>query len=162
MQPIGLDKVLVMQNGQPPRLMIVNIKTGEKEVDHELVAPGAAGPGGTHGQFRRGRITAAGTYLISWLSLGKVVEYDKDFKEIWSYSTPKPWAAVRLHNGNTLITDEKEKFTREVNPKGETVWEYKLSELPPEIPFTVSQTCTRLGNGNTVICSMGGRGAAAR
>jgi hypothetical protein len=39
-----------MQNGQPPKLMIINIKTGAKEVDHELVAPGPAGPGGTHGQ----------------------------------------------------------------------------------------------------------------
>jgi hypothetical protein len=161
-QPIGLDKVFVMQNGQPPKLMIVNIKTGAVEVDHELVAPGSAGPGGTHLQFRRGRITAAGTYLVSWLALGKVVEYDKDFKEIWSYKTTWPWAAVRLHNGNTLITDEKEKFTREVNPKGETVWEHKLSELPPEIPFTVSQSCARLANGNTVICSMGGRGAGCQ
>ncbi len=106
-QPIGLDKVLVMQNGQPPKLMIINIKTGAKDVDHELVAPNPGGAGGTHGQFRRGRITAAGTYLVSWLSQGKVVEYDKDFKEIWSFKTAKSWAAVRLHNGNTLVTDEQ-------------------------------------------------------
>ena len=161
-QPIGLDKVMVMQNGQPPKLMIINIKTGAKEVDHELVAPGSAGPGGTHGQFRRGRITAGGTYLIPWLSLGKVVEYDKEFKEIWSYNSTKPWAAVRLRNGNTLITDEQQNATREVDPNGATIWEFKHSELPPGIPFTKSQSCTRLANGNTVICSMGGGGAGCQ
>ncbi len=144
-QPIGLDKVLVMQNGLPPKLMIVNKKSGTVEVSHELVAPSPAGPGGVHGQFRRGRITATGTYLVSWLSLNKVVEYDKDFKEIWSCDIPSPWAAVRLRNGNTLITDEKQELTREVNPKGETVWEFKLSELPREIVFKGSQSCAAPG-----------------
>ena len=35
-QPIGLDKVMFVVNGLPPRLMVVNIKTGAVEVDHEL------------------------------------------------------------------------------------------------------------------------------
>jgi hypothetical protein len=55
-----------------------------------------------------------------------------------------------------LITDEKEQLTREVNFNGETVWEFKLSELPPSIPMIGSQSCVRLANGNTVICSVGG------
>ncbi len=163
-QPIGLDKVLILQNGLPPRLMIVNKQTGTAEVDHELTPP-RPNPGlppnpkvalDSHGQFRRGRITAGGTYLISWMSLGKVIEYDQDFKEIWSCNASRPWAAVRLRNGNTLITDEKEQLTREVNPKGETVWEFKLPELPPGTPMIGSQSCVRLANGNTVICSVGG------
>jgi len=157
-QPIGLDKVFVMQNGLPPKLMIINKKTGAVEVSYELVAPSPKGPGGVHGQFRRGRITAAGTYLVPWLSLGKVVEYDKEFKEIWSYDIPSPWAAIRLHNGNTLISDEKEKLVREVSPSKETVWEFKLSDLPPEIVFLDSQSCVRLANGNTVLCSRGSGG----
>ncbi len=148
----------VPQNGSAES----EVPTGAKEVDHELVAPNPGGPGGTHGQFRRGRITAAGTYLVSWLSQGKVVEYDKDFKEIWSFKTAKPWAAVRLHNGNTLVTDEQLKTTLEVDPKGTVVWEFKLSEIPPAIPYKVSQTCARLANGNTVICSMGGNGAGCQ
>jgi outer membrane protein assembly factor BamB len=90
--------------------------------------------------------------------MGRVVEYDRDFKEIWSYSIRSPWAAIRLHNGNTLITDEQDKLTREVNPKGETVWEFRLSELPPGLHFLDSQTCVRLANGNTVFCSRGDGG----
>ncbi len=155
LQPIGLDKVFLVQNGTPPKLMIINKKTGAAEVSHVLAAPNGGKPGGVHGQFRRARVTADGTYLLSWLSFNKVVEYDKDFKAIWSYDIKSPWAAVRLHNGNTLITDERDELTREVNPKGETVWEFKLADLPPEIKFKGCQSCTRLANGNTVFCSRG-------
>ena len=35
-QPIGLDKVMFVRNGLPPKLMIVNIKTGAVEVEHRL------------------------------------------------------------------------------------------------------------------------------
>jgi predicted TIM-barrel fold metal-dependent hydrolase len=44
--------------------------------------------------------------LVAWLGKGKVIEYDKDFKPIWTYSTPRPWSVARLHNGNTLIQDK--------------------------------------------------------
>ena len=154
-QPIGLDKVMFVLNGLPPRLMIVNTKTGAVEVNHELPST-YTGVGSIHPQFRRARITAQGTYLVSYLGAGKVVEFDKDFNQIWSYAIPKPWAALRLKNGNTLITDEADSLTREVNPKGETVWEFKSSELPPEYSFTSApQSCTRLASGNTIFCSRG-------
>jgi len=118
---------------------------------------------GVHGQFRRARITSQGTYLLSYLQMRKVVEYDKNFNEIWSYSTPKPWAAIRLKNGNTLISDEQDELVREVNPRGETVWEFKLkTDLPAEIGFSGSQTCVRLANGNTIFCSRGNGGNTAQ
>jgi hypothetical protein len=91
--------------------------------------------------------------LAAHLNMDKVVEYDKDFKEIWSYPIPMPWSAVRLKNGNTLIDDEKERLVREVNPKGETVWEFKQTELPPGIVQRNNQTADRMANGNTIICS---------
>ncbi len=151
-QPIGLDKVLVMQNGTPAKLMVINKKTGVVEVEHAL--PSTLTGEGVHGQFRRARITAQGTYLLPLLQMGKVIEYDKDFNEIWSYKIPKPWAAIRLKNGNTLISDESDELAREVNPKGETVWEFNLkTDLPPEIGFSGSQSCVRLANGNTLFCS---------
>jgi hypothetical protein len=104
------------------------------------------------------RNTAQGTYLVPFLQMNQVVEYDKDFKEIWRYEIPTPWAAIRLKNGNALITDEKDKLTREVNAKGETVWELKPDDLPEAYRFINTQTCTRLANGNTIICSRGGNG----
>jgi hypothetical protein len=158
-QPIGLDKVMFVLNGLPPRLMVVNIKTGAVEVNHELPYGQAFNTRNIHGQFRRARYTAQGTYLLSYLSENKVVELDKDFNNIWSYPIRSPWAALRLKNGNTLITDEAESLTREVNPKGETIWEFKSSELPEVYKLAdAPQTCTRLANGNTIFTSRGGSG----
>ena len=156
-QPIGLDKVMFVVNGLPPKLMVINIKTGIVEVNHELPYKQPGDPNDIHGQFRRARVTAQGTYLVSFLTMNQVVELDKDFKEIWKYEIPSPWAAIRLKNGNMLITDEKDSLTREVNPKGETVWEFNcLTGLPAEHQFTSApQSCTRLANGNTVFTSRG-------
>ncbi len=157
-QPIGLDKVMLVENGLPPKLMVINTRTGVVEVEHALPAPSLTDPRTVHGQFRRMRVTAQGTYLAPFLTMNKVVEYDKDFNEVWSYAIASPWAAIRLRNGNTLITDEKDELTREVNPKGETVWEFRLSELPRGIELAGSQSCVRLANGNTILCSRGNGG----
>jgi outer membrane protein assembly factor BamB len=158
-QPIGLDKVLFIVNGLPPKLMVVNIKTGAVEVEHALPFGQPPNPGSIHGQFRRVRYTAQGTYLVPSFGMGYVVEYDKNFNEIWRYKIKSPWAAIRLKNGNTLITDEAEHLTREVNPKGETVWEFNSDELPEAYRLaSASQSCTRLANGNTILTSRGDNG----
>jgi len=158
-QPIGLDRVMFVLNGLPPRLMVVNIKTGAVEVNHELPYGQSFSTRNIHGQFRRARVTAQGTYLLSYLSESKVVEYDKNFNKVWSYPIKSPWAAIRLKNGNTLITDEGDNLTREVNPKGETVWEFNNTDLPEAYRFNQApQSCTRLANGNTIFCSRGGGG----
>lgn len=152
-QPIGLDKVMLVENGLPPKLMVINKRTGAVELAHDLPAPSLTDQKTVHAQFRRLRVTANGTYLAAHLNMNKVVEYDRDFQPIWSYDIPSPWAAVRLHNGNTLIDDERERLVREVNPKGETVWEFRQTDLPPGIAFHNIQTADRLANGNTVIYS---------
>ena len=158
-QPIGLDKVMFVVNGLPPRLMIANTKTGALEVNHELPYGQTVDTKNIHGQFRHARYTAQGTYLLSYLSENKVVELDKNFNEVWRYPVRSAWAAVRLKNGNTLITDEHDSLTREVNRTGETVWEFKSSELPETSRLVQApQTCTRLANGNTIFCSRGGSG----
>jgi hypothetical protein len=155
-QPIGLDKVMIVRNGLPPMLMIVNKKTGKVEVEHALPAESETDPKTVHPQFRRVRVTANGTYLLSFLKMNKVMEFDKDFKPIWTCEIPTPWAAIRLKNGNTLIADEREKLVREVNPKCESVWEFKQADLPTGIVFHNIQTAERLSNGNTVIFSSTG------
>lgn len=162
-QPIGLDRVLFVLNGLPPKLIVMNIRTHAIEVEHALPAKSLTDPKTVHPQYRRVRYTAQGTYLVPALGLGtegKVIEYDQDFHEIWSYPIRSPWAAIRLKNGNTLITDESDRLTREVNRKGETVWQLKPDDLPPAYRFVNTQTCTRLANGNTIICSRGAGGKA--
>jgi hypothetical protein len=145
-QPIGLDRVMMVQNGEPAKLMVINIVTGRTE--KEFVLP-TGNPHPTHTQFRRVRMTKAGTFLAAHHDQDKVVEYDADGKEIWSVGVPVPWAAVRLANGNTLISSHNS-FVREVNPKGVTVWEFNQQDVP-EIALFSLQEANRLANGNTVI-----------
>ena len=155
-QPIGRDKVLFIQNGLPPHLMVVNIRSKKTEVDHVLPAVSASDPKTVHAQFRRVRYTAQGTYLVPFLEMNRVVEYNKNFREIWSYDIPTPWAAIRLHNGHTLITDERDVTTREVDSSGKVVWQVAKSDIPPQYWYGNSQSATRLANGNTILASRGG------
>ena len=138
--------------------MVVNVKTNRIEVQHELPSVSLTDTKTVHAQFRRVRYTAKGTYLVPFLEMNQVIEYNKHFKEIWKYQIQSPWAAIRLKNGNTLITDEKDILTREVNPRKETVWELKPDDLPEAYRFINTQSATRLANGNTIICSRGGNG----
>ncbi len=155
-QPIGLDKVLFIENGLPPHLMVVNTKTNAVEVDHVLPAPSMTDRKTVHAQFRRVRYTAQGTYLVPFLEMGKVIEYDNDFKEVWSYDVRSPWAAIRLKNGNTLITDEHDVTTTEVTPDKKIAWQISLADIPQQYQYGNSQSATRLANGNTILCSRGG------
>ena len=155
-QPIGLDKVMIVRNGLPPKLMIINKKSGAVEVEHALPAESETDPKTVHPQFRRARVTAKGTYLLAFLRMHKVMEFDRDFKPIWTCEITTPWSAARLKNGNTLIADEREKLVREVNANCETVWEFKQSDLPADIVLHNIQTAERLANGNTVIFSSTG------
>jgi hypothetical protein len=149
-QPIGLDHVLVTINGNPAgKLLLINTTTGktEKEYTFPVLNPGA----NPHIQFRRVHETKDGTFLAAHLRDQKVVEYDANFKEIWSYACNYPWDAVRLKNGNTLITTD-DHTVREVNKQGETVWKFSQEDAP-EYKFIIFQEACRLENGNTVICN---------
>ena len=161
-QPIGLDKVLFIQNGLPPKLMVVNIKTGA-----DRSGTSAAGPQSDRPKDGPSAIPSRARYGAGNLSCADARHGHKRrgggirqeiSTEVWRYAIRSPWAAIRLKNGNTLITDENDKLTREVNPKGETVWELKPDDLPEQYRFINTQTCTRLANGNTIICSRGGSG----
>lgn len=158
LQPLADNRVLMMMNREPePLALIVNRTTGAVEWEHTVPHAPIVSP---HGQFRRFRLTADGTFLVPYLSLGRVVEYDKDFHELWAYEMEGPWATVKLRNGHYLITGEKEGVHREVNQQGDTVWEIRLDELPEQYRLADSQTCTRLDNGNTILCSRGAEGHA--
>jgi Mal s 1 allergenic protein-like len=151
-QPIGQDKVLFMVNGVPAKLFLYNIKTRETEMEHVMQTKEPVNQKSVHGQFRNVRMTKAGTYLIAHMNLGRVIEYDKDWKELWSCEAPSVWHATRLKNGNTLISGNQHGFVREINPAGEIVWEVKKGDLPG-ITINGVHQATRLANGNTVFCN---------
>ncbi|WP_246228506.1 3-keto-disaccharide hydrolase [Paraflavitalea devenefica] len=154
-QPVGTDKVFLCQNGTPAKVMLINKKTGKVEMEQEVETARPTDPKSVHGQFRHIRRTKAGTYLLAHLNMGKVVEYDAKWQPIWSVAAPSAWAAVRLKNGNTLISGNQHAYVREVNPAGAIVWEVNKDDLPGFPLYTVHQV-SRLANGNTVICNWGG------
>lgn len=146
-QPIGKDSVLMVLNGQVGKVLMFN--TATNTLLKEIVIPTASTS--SHGQFRHVRMTKNKTIMVGLFAEQKVVEFDLDGKEIWSVNAPSAWSAIRLHNGNTLISGDGKGYTREVNSKGETVWEFTKADAP----FTIgnTQTANRLANGNTVICN---------
>jgi outer membrane protein assembly factor BamB len=154
-QPIGLDRVLLVNNGLPnPVMMMFNIKTGKVEWQHALETMSTTDPKTVHGQIRNARMTSAGTFLIPYLELGKVVEYDQDWKPILTVEARHAWAALRLPNGNILISGNDAGWVREVDRTGKTVWEVTKNQLPGITLHTV-QGISRLANGDTIISSNG-------
>lgn len=145
-QPLGTDRVMIVQNGNPAKMMIFNTTTGALE--KEMVLP-AGNPAKVHGQFRRARMTAAGTLLAAHMDNNKVAEYNLDGKEVWALAVLSPWAAVRLKNGHTLVTSNRG-FVREFTPQGDVVWELTQADVP-DIKLFSLQEANRLANGNTVI-----------
>ena len=144
-QPIGKDSVLLVVNGNPAKVLIVNTSTNK--ILKEIIIPTTVTR--THVQFRHVRITQAGTLMVPLLGENRVAEYNLDGKEIWTVNAAAPWSAIRLHNGNTLISGNQNCYTLEVNPKGETVWEVTQADVP--FKLYNNQTANRLANGNTVI-----------
>jgi hypothetical protein len=144
-QAIGAERVLFIVNGPEPKLMVVNIVSGKTEKELPLTVKN---PKSTHGQFRHARLTDAGTLLVAHMDMGKVVEYDESGKELWSTPAPGCWAAVRLKNGNTLISGSR--TVREVNPAGDTVWQFTPDDVP-DYRVAQFQLAARLPNGNTLV-----------
>jgi hypothetical protein len=147
-QPIGKDRVLFIQNGDPARLIVMEKSRGF--VEREFVLP-TGNPKSVHGQFRHARLTREGTLLVAHMDAGKVCEYNSDGRLVWSIASPNPWGAVELDNGNVLIAGGRQSV-REVNRKGETVWEFSAGDAPEYKLYSV-QLATRLPDGNTIVNS---------
>ena len=143
--PIGKERVLYIQNGDPALLRVVNIATNtiEKEITLAVKHPSS-----THGQFRHARLTDKGTLIVAHMDLNKVVEYDSDGNELWSFPAATPWGVTPLSNGNVLITDRE--GAREITRRGDCAWSFRPSDVPG-YPFASLQQAWRLPNGNTVI-----------
>lgn len=145
-QPIGLDRVMIVQNGQPATMRLINLTTGETE---KTVTLPTGNPGFSHGHFRRARLTSKGTLLAAHLDNNKIAEYDMDGKVVWAKAILSPWTAIRLKNGNTLVTCELN-VAREYDPQGNIVWEFTQKDVP-DIRLFCLQEAFRLANGNTIL-----------
>jgi hypothetical protein len=156
LQPYGPARVMIVQNGLPPYLYILNKADNTKYVSQQLPIDTNTIKS-IHTQFRNCRITSQGSYLIPGLDEGAVNEYDQNWHVIWTYKTAKPWSAVRLSNGNTLIPGDNLGYVHEVNRQGQIVWAIESNSIPGIVLHDV-QTVSRLANGDTLICNRGPKG----
>ena len=153
--PFDRDRVLVMQNGDPAVVFIVNTLTGSVE---QQVTLNTGNPKDPHGQFGHVRLAGAENYLVAHTDLNKIVEYTPDGRSVWSVRAETPYAAIRLHNGDTLISGGVSGYVREIDRAGKVIWEIDKNDLPG-FPLEEVREVTRLANGHTLINNYAADGA---
>jgi len=161
-QPLEDDRVMIAVSSK--RVVIeVNregdvVKSIPLRVDHPH----------PHTDTRLVRKILSGNYLACHEGDGVVREYDGETGAVvWEYKVPlfgkepreghgpeafgnKVFAAVRLANGNTLISTGNGHSVLEVNPAKEIVWQLAQNDLPG-ITLAWVTTLEVLDNGNYVI-----------
>lgn len=127
---------LIEVNRQGDVLHEIKLETTEKE---------------PHAQFRLCRKTPEGTYLVPFTAEGAVREYDGSGAIIREFPRkPLPVCALRLENGNTLISAGG--TLTEYDRDDTVVWEL-LEHDVPDIQIGVFAGIHRLENGNTIVCN---------
>lgn len=144
-QPIGKNHVLLVQNGDTGKVIVINIVTGK--IVKEFSVP-VGNPKSVHGQFRHARLTNKGTLLVAHMDMGKICEYDINGKELSCTGVPGVWGAEPLANGNMLTCGSG--VVREITPRGDTAWMYAMKDIP-DYTITSLQLAIRRPDGNTVI-----------
>src|ERR1019366_3433385 len=127
----------------------------------------SAGKPSPHRDTRLVRKLDTGNYLVCQEALGAVREYDSAGKIVWDYAVPlfakkamgghgvEAWgnavfAAVRLGNGNTLISTGNGHSVIEVTPDKKIVWHLEQDDLPG-IKLAWVTSLQVLPNGNIVL-----------
>ncbi|MDE5839424.1 MAG: hypothetical protein K2H49_00740, partial [Muribaculaceae bacterium] len=141
-QPIGEDKVVFVQNGNPAKVVVMEIPS--LHILKEFVLP-VSEKGSVHGQFRNARLTSRGTLLVSNMGLGFVSEYNSDGKEIDRWDIPGPWSATEVGKSANLLIVGKGSVLKEIDRRGNIISEMHLADYGVTSP----QKAVRLKNGKT-------------
>jgi len=160
-QPLGDGRVMIAESG-PGRIIEVD-RSGKLlhqiklKVDHPH----------PHTDTRLVRKLSNGHYLVCHEGDGAVREYDHAGNVVWEYAVPlfgkepkaghgpeafgnKCFAAVRLANGNTLISTGNGHGVLEVTPDKKIVWQIGQQDLPG-ITLAWVTTLEVLPNGHYLI-----------
>ncbi len=110
-----------------------------------------------HPTMRQVRRLPNGNTLICASTEDEVLEVSPDKKIVWRYALPFPYLATRLENGNTLISSgsgygsPQGYFLVEVDPEGNTVWQYGGPDCPAEEALNWPSGFVRRASGDTYI-----------
>lgn len=151
---------LITESGKEPRLVEVD-KTGQIKVSVPLLPE----TDNIHMQTRMARKLPGGNYLVPHLLAFSVKEYSPSGNLVKTFKTDLPelggreaenwpFTAIRLTNGNTLVTLTHGNKVVELDLQGKVVWKISNDDFE-EKPFKDPCGAQRLPNGNTVIASYG-------
>ena len=142
-QPIGRKHVLFVQNGQPAKVVVMQIP--DCQVVYEFEVPASKG---VHGQFRNARLSTRGTLLLAHMSQGYIAEYSVQGNELTRWEIPSPWSVSEPTADRLLFVGRG--LVREIdrsNGLNKIVREIRTADYGIKSP----QKAVRLKNGNTII-----------
>lgn len=163
-QRLANGNTLISELGKQPRLLEVN---PQGEVVHNC--PLQPETDNAHMQTRMARQLPSGNYLVPHLLAFRVKEYTPEGKVVASLATDLdslggraaenwPFTAIRLENGNTLVTLTHGNKVVEFDANGKPIWvvsndDFTGKAFQDQKLFQDPCGAQRLPNGNTVICS---------
>jgi hypothetical protein len=156
------DHTLITASGPDPRLLEVD-RAGKIH----FALPLQPETDNVHMQTRMARKLANGNYLVPHLLAFAVKEYQPSGEVVNVFRTDLPalggreaenwpFTAIRLDNGNTLVSLTHGNKVVEFNGEGKVIWQVSNDDFD-ERPFQDPCGVQRLPNGNTVIASYGAR-----
>ncbi len=148
---------LVTELGKRPRLLEINSKA-----DVVVEVPLQPETDNAHMQTRMARQLKNGNYLVPHLLAFAIKEYSPQGQVVRTFKTDFeqlggrpaenwPFTAIRLDNGNTLVSLTHGNKVVELNPAGEIVWVVSNEDVGGL--FKDPCGAQRLANGNTVVGS---------
>lgn len=160
-QPLDDGKVMIAESGVGRIIEIDRDGKIHHEIKLKVNHPSA------HRDTRLVRKLPTGNYLVCHEGDGAVREYDPKGAVVWEYDVPlfdqKPrgghgpeawgnqtFGALRLKNGNTLISTGNGHSVLEVTPEKKIAWQVNQKDLPGVVLAWVT-TLEVLPNGNYVI-----------
>ncbi len=160
-QPLAEDRFMLAESGIGRIIEIDRDGKLLKEIKLKLDRPHP------HMDTRLVRKLDNGHYLVCHEGDGFVREYDGEGTVVWEYDVPlfdkepagghgpdawgdKTFCALRLPNGNTLLSTGNGHGVLEVTPEKEIVWHLKQNDLPG-VTFAWVTTLEVLPNGNYII-----------
>jgi hypothetical protein len=149
---------LITELGAKPRLL--EFDSAAKVIRNEF--PLQPETDNVHLQTRMARQLRNGNYLVPHLLAFAVKEYTPEGKVVRTFKTDMesiggrpaenwPFTAIRLDNGNTLISLTHGNKVIEINQAGEIVWQVNNQDVNGL--FKDPCGCQRLASGNTVVGS---------
>ena len=160
-QPLPSGNIMIAESG-PARIIEID-RAGN--ITHQIKL--TVNNPNPHTDTRLARKLPNGNYLVAHASDGAVREYNPTGQVVWEYNIPlfgrdrkpghdteafgnEPYAALRLPNGNTLISTGNGHSVLEVTPDKQIAWAIHQNDLPG-ITLAWVTTLQVLPNGNVLI-----------